>query len=141
MRSGSNTTQAFFNLPKKLRLWIGWIAISFALLMLSACGGDSVNSQWVLREYDRHKGYTFVHDNVVYQTTCFASGYPTLADNKPDLSPDALPSDLVSSQSDCYEILHYLGKSVPNLTRPNPLILLFVGKNNFRLEFMMENAK
>jgi hypothetical protein len=123
------------------RLRLGWLGIAAVILMQSACTGDSAKSQWVLREYDHHKGYTFVHDNAVYQTSCFATGFPMLADKKPDLSPKALPPDIANSQSDCDEVLHYLGKSVPNLTRPYPSILLFVGKDNWRLEFMIENAK
>lgn len=106
---------------------------------VAACAGSS-KDQWILESYDKDKGYTFVHDGVAYHTRCFATGRPVLAGDKPDLDTGALPPNPAFHESECDEILLYLHKPVPSLTRPYPSILLFVGPQNQRLEFEIEKA-
>ncbi len=115
--------------------------VGLAVLLLAACAGSPSKGQWILESYDKSKGYTFVHDGAVYHTTCVATGRPMLPGDKPDLDPGALPPNLASHQSECEDILPYLHKPVPSLTRPYPSILLFVGQHNQRLEFEIENAE
>jgi hypothetical protein len=110
-------------------------------VLLAACAGSPPKGEWMLKEYDKDKGYTFVHDGATYHTRCMATGRPMLAGDKPDLDPGALPPNPAHAQSECDDILPYLGKSVPSLTRPYPSILLFVGENNWRVEFLIEDAK
>lgn len=110
-------------------------------LLLAACTSGSSKDQWILQSYDKDKGYVFVHEGVVYQTKCVAVGRPMLGGDKPDLDPGALPPTLASNQNECDDVLAYLHKSVPSLTHPYPSILLFVGKDNRRLEFYVNEAR
>jgi hypothetical protein len=138
----------------------GLIALTIALLAFAAvqtammfCEYHHTNSQhvqatgsppkdeWILESYEEDKGYTFVHDGVTYHTRCFATGRPVLPSGKPDLDPGALPPNPASQQSECGDILPYLHRPVPSLSRPYPSILLFVGPQNQRLEFVIEKAE
>jgi hypothetical protein len=64
-----------------------------------------------------------------------------LGGDKQDLDPGALPPNLASNQGECDSVLAYLHKRVPSLTHPYPSILLFIGKENWRLEFYIDEAK
>ena len=138
----------------------GLIALTIALLAFAAvqtaimfCEYHHTNSQhvqatssppkdeWILESYEEDKGYMFVHDGVTYHTRCFATGRPVLPSGKPDLDPSALPPNPASQQSECGDILSYLHRPVPSLSRPYPSMLLFVGPQNQRLEFVIEKAE
>jgi hypothetical protein len=119
------------------------LGLLVAILLVAGCTGRPQKDQWVLKAFDRHKGYTFEHDGITYHASCFATGRPTLPDGKPDLNSAAMPPDpnLSRGQGACQDILPYLGKPIPSLTQPEPSLLLFVGKDNWRLEFLIEDAK
>ena len=84
----------------------------------------------------------FSRNGVQYEATCFATGRPVLgSQNVPDTNPDALPPDVASQQSECGEILIYLHKPVPNLRQIYGTTMLFTGKDNWKLEFVIKRAK
>jgi hypothetical protein len=120
--------------------------LRFALILMLVLVGCSAlySDQWVLKSYDKQKGYVFVKDGIEYHTSCFAYGVPTLGlgpDSPPDLSPTAFPpSPAFGGQEDCADILVYLHKPVPNFKMYGG-VLLFIGEKNFRLEFEIEQAK
>jgi hypothetical protein len=112
-------------------------ALVLALLIASCSHGD----HWVLKAYDKDNGYTFVRSGISYQTTCFATGYPMLPNNVPDLDPESMPPNLAPSENWCGDVLPYLGKSVPGLRQVQGSILLFTEEKNYRLEFEVKKAK
>jgi hypothetical protein len=111
------------------------------LLLFTSC--NRTNNRWVLQSYDKDAGYVFVQNGVSYQTHCFATGRPMLANNVPDMSPDALPPNLAwNGEADCADILSYLHKPVP-LRQINGSVLVFTEEDNqnFKLEFTIKEAK
>ena len=100
--------------------------------------------QWVLRSYDEKKGYAFVRSGVEYQTECFATGRPVLGvqpNEIDDTNPDAMPPNLAEfGESSCQDILPYLGKSVPHF-RQVGTALVFTEQKNYKLEFLIRNAR
>jgi hypothetical protein len=126
---------------RAIREALAALSVGVAVLLLATCTGRPSDGQWILEAYDKDKGFTFVHDGGVYHARCIATGRPMLAGGKPDLDPGALPPVLAHDESACGEVLPYLHKPVPSFTRPYPSILLFVGKDNWRLEFEIAEAK
>ncbi|HXZ19959.1 MAG TPA: hypothetical protein VEG63_08410 [Candidatus Acidoferrales bacterium] len=115
--------------------------VVLSLLVLTLAGCNSHKNDWVLQSYDKEKGYIFEHDGVMYQTRCYATGRPMLEANKPDLDPGALPPNIAVYQNECEDVLPYLHKPVPSFTHPYGSILLYTGKDNYRLEFEIKEAK
>jgi hypothetical protein len=113
-----------------------------ALILALFIASCSHSDRWVLKAYDKDNGYTFVRNGVSYQTRCFATGYPMLPNNVPDLDPESMPPNpAFSGENACSDILPYLGKSVPGLRQVEGSILLFTEEKNYRLEFEIKKAK
>ncbi len=113
-------------------------------LILASC--NQAKDQWVLQSYDRNKGYIFVRNGVEYETTCLATGRPTLGappNQTADTNPDALPPDIAHDETDCGDVLLYLHKPVPSLRQVGGSILVFteVEEKNYKLEFEIKHAK
>jgi hypothetical protein len=112
-----------------------------AILVLISCNRSK--DQWVLQSYDVTNGYTFVRNGIEYRAKCVATGRPVLGtppNEIPDLNPDAMPPDVVSSQSSCEDILPYLSKPVPKL-RQVGVSLVLTEEKNYKLEFEIIHAK
>jgi hypothetical protein len=88
--------------------------------------------------------YAFVRSGVEYQTECFATGRPVLGvppNEIDDTNPDAMPPNLAEfGESSCQDILPYLGKSVPHF-RQVGTALVFTEQKNYKLEFLIRNAR
>jgi hypothetical protein len=114
--------------------------LGIMVLLLASCNRSK--DQWILRSYDKDKGYTFMRNGVEYLAKCFAFGWTEAG--KTDIKWDNTISNNpveATHENSCDEVLPYLGKPVPKL-RQDGTILYFDGNGTrFTLEFEIKSAK